>query len=363
MKPKIIDGRYLKKKDLKKRLYLMGIDESEHILNSKADYIEVYNTFIHKEAFTNKINHLLKNDHETYMTNKKSKKKKEITLSNEEDLSPTENPTPLTFGPKKKKSQQRKGTMERLDDELNLLLSKKRRAMRKISDGNSNKKGSKFSRRLNLTESRINLDSIYSIKEENIVLPKKKYSYTISKGGNIENDHIDYERIKNILKLSLSVFAFGSIFITGVYVYSNYSSKEAFSFIGEVVDSNLITSQLNSKQIVIIGLSILLVIYMINEYFNKKSLIDIAFDDYYEILGLIKKKNEMNMLNEVNFFDGVNVRDVVKAYSRKRKVSEEEYMSKYFFYMKEIIKSSDEICLISNENDKNDMNNMYIMTK
>lgn len=252
--------------------------------------------------------------------------------------------------------------MERLDDELNLLLSKKRRAMRKISDGNSNKKGSKFSRRLNLTESRINLDSIYSIKEENIVLPKKMYSYTISKGGNIENNHIDYERIKNILKLSLSVFAFGSILITGVFVYNNYSSMDGFSFIGEV-DRNLIISQLNSKQIVVIGLSIILIIYMINEYFNKKSLIDKAFDDYYEILGLIKEKNEMNISNEVNFFNGVNVKDVVKAYSRKRKVSEEEYMSKYFFYMKEIIKSSDEICLISNENDKNDMNNMYIMTK
>lgn len=103
MKPKIIDGRYLKKKDLKKRLYLMGIDESEHILNSKADYIEVYNTFIHKEVFNNKITHLLKNDHETYMTNKKRKERKENNLTNEKNLSPTENPTPLTFGPKKRR--------------------------------------------------------------------------------------------------------------------------------------------------------------------------------------------------------------------------------------------------------------------
>jgi len=131
MKHKLIDGRYIRLKDLRKRINLMGINKSEHILKSKADYIEVYNKYIHNEVYSNKISQLLINDYNLYMTNKKKQKPKpklKDTTTHQQNLE-----TPLTFGPIKKSK--RKGTMERLDDELNLLLSKKEKQLERFRMG------------------------------------------------------------------------------------------------------------------------------------------------------------------------------------------------------------------------------------
>jgi len=201
-----------------------------------------------------------------------------------------------------------------------------------------------------LTESRINLDSVYSIREESIVLPKKGFNRNIN--NMYRNKDIQYACIENILKLSLSVFTFGCVCISGVYIYNN--SSDVLSYIRDNIDrSAILIPQLNYMYIILIGLSILLVLYMINEYFNKKNQIDKAFEDYNDILSLLKSNYDMDEYQ----VKGINVKDLIKAFSRNRKISEEEYERKYFYYMKEIIQFSDDICLVHDED------GLFIMMK
>ena len=59
---KILDGRYLSKDQLVERLNLMGIDQSQHILKAKYDFVRVYNEHIYKTKYNKLIKNLLLED-------------------------------------------------------------------------------------------------------------------------------------------------------------------------------------------------------------------------------------------------------------------------------------------------------------
>jgi hypothetical protein len=109
---RIVDGRYLEKSELEKRLKLMGINFVEHILKTKWDYASVYNSYVHNPAYQRKIKALLKNDHYSDLVSRKSTAKKKVIkveLSDDES-SFTENVNISNLGKKRNATTSKKSS-------------------------------------------------------------------------------------------------------------------------------------------------------------------------------------------------------------------------------------------------------------
>lgn len=101
---RIIDGRYLEKSELEKRLKIMGVNFVEHILKTKWDYASVYNNYIHKPEYFKKVKSLLKHDVYSDLVSRKSTSKKKVVkidLSDDES-SYTEKVSMSNLGRKRK---------------------------------------------------------------------------------------------------------------------------------------------------------------------------------------------------------------------------------------------------------------------
>lgn len=87
---KPIDGRYHSKKELETRLLLMGVNFFNHLLESKGDFVDVYNDYVHNPYYARKIKTQLKNDSEEHEIkslagNKLTARKRHHSIFNEND--------------------------------------------------------------------------------------------------------------------------------------------------------------------------------------------------------------------------------------------------------------------------------------
>ena len=75
---KPLDGKNFSKDELQERLVKMGVNLSDHLLESKSDYAQVYNSYVFKSKFNNYIKDLLKKD----LKNKESRKNEKSKSKN-----------------------------------------------------------------------------------------------------------------------------------------------------------------------------------------------------------------------------------------------------------------------------------------
>lgn len=57
---KPLDGKNFSKDELQERLIKMGVKLSDHLLETKSDFAQVYNSYVFKSKFNNYIKDLLK---------------------------------------------------------------------------------------------------------------------------------------------------------------------------------------------------------------------------------------------------------------------------------------------------------------
>lgn len=163
---KPLDGKNFSKDELQERLIKMGVKLSDHLLETKSDFAQVYNSYVFKSKFNNYIKDLLKKD-------TKSKDNKKIEKSKQKENKPKAYEKVVEQGKKKTELIVQK-VLEKPKNNLNLEGGKPEINNGKLYDYLFNKRSNKknLSNEKNKSDGKIN-NIVNKLLEDNTHSEKK----------------------------------------------------------------------------------------------------------------------------------------------------------------------------------------------
>ena len=369
---KPLDGRYFTKAELHYRLKLMNIDFSEHLLQSKDNYAEVYNQYAYDNKYNFYIRHLFKTDKESFNRGKKrriqtlckskSKEKDErLTLHehiikkdlNKNLFSIEKNKTNVQKHSlkRKNKSKERKTTIEMLDQLLESNVKKNNNAPvietnsdRKIkithntikflnnSESNQNNflgQGKSAQRTNNIIEV-VNQSPLKNIQEypnlniNNIKKQENEIIKLIDNRLKLHNEANYKFSAEFWLKSLFSIAALGAL---AYYLYEKTNKQDL-----EELLKTFNISVKDNKLVILCGIGFLICIFLSANMIHNRKYIELAKDDYNK---LVELSHEAEFPNKEDFC--LREDKIISKFSKERNYSEEAYIKLIFPELQKII--------------------------
>ena len=369
---KPLDGRYFSKAELNNRLKLMNIDFSEHLLQTKSNYADVYNQYVYDNKYNFYIRHLFKTDKESFIKGKKRQiqttcksksKEKDDRLTLHEHITKKDLNKNLfsieknkTNVPKqnlksKNKSKERKTTIEMLDQLLESNVKKNNNAP--VIETNSDRK-------IKITHNTIKLFNNSELNQNQFLSQGKSAQRTnninevinqspfkiIQEYPNLNMNNVKKKEneviklIDNRLKLYneanykfsaefwlKSLFSIAALGALAYYLYQKSNVQD----LEELLKTFNISVQ-DNKLIIFFGIGIFLCIFVSANMVHNQKYIELAKDDYNK---LVELSHEAEFPNKEEFC--LREDKIISKFSKERNYSEEAYIKLIFPELKKII--------------------------